>query len=173
MKEEVREKLMKLLALAQRGVGGEAVNARKMLEEALWRTGTVIDDLDDSRTARQLWAYKDVYEGRLLTQIVATVCGHAVRIGKLVGRKQIGTECTPSQRVEIDMLYNAHRKQLRKDMEDFFNAYLNRQDLFPRDMPNPEKRTLTDEERKRMEKIMRFMAGIDRVQARKEIGVKG
>jgi hypothetical protein len=38
-KPEARARLMKLLALAERGCGGEAVNAKRMLESALHRAG--------------------------------------------------------------------------------------------------------------------------------------
>ena len=43
--ERITDKLRKLLALAERGCGGEAENAKRLLEAQLRRYGMTLEDL--------------------------------------------------------------------------------------------------------------------------------
>lgn len=51
--ERITDKLKKLLALAERGCGGEAENARRLLEEHLRKYGMTLEDICENKTSRR------------------------------------------------------------------------------------------------------------------------
>jgi len=163
MNTEAKSRLVKLLALAQRGIGGEAVNARKMLESALQRTGLTVDDLDDGKRSDQAWNFRGALERKLLGQILWTVLGNGGVVYKYRRGSKLGGEVTPEERVRIDLLWSAHRRALRKEVDLLFSAYIHAQRLFPKDAPEAEDRELTEDEQKRLERMAAMMMGIERV----------
>ena len=50
--ESIKEKLKKLLALAERGVQGEAVNARRLFEKLCKKYGVSIEELLDENQVK-------------------------------------------------------------------------------------------------------------------------
>lgn len=71
---KVEAKLRKLLALAQRGEGGEKDNAQRMLEKLLARHGMSIDDLVDDRREIRWFPISTKYDRKLAAQIMSKVC---------------------------------------------------------------------------------------------------
>ena len=51
--ERITDKLKKLLALAERGCGGEAENARRLLEEHLRKYGMTLEDICENKTSQR------------------------------------------------------------------------------------------------------------------------
>lgn len=51
--ERITDKLKKLLALAERGCGGEAENARRLLEEHLRKYGMTLEDICENNISRR------------------------------------------------------------------------------------------------------------------------
>ena len=163
MNTEAKSRLVKLLALAQRGIGGEAVNARKMLESAMTRAGLTLDDLADGKRSDQAWSFCGSTERKLLGQILWTVLGNDRTVFKYRGGRRLGAEVTPEERVRIDMLWSAHRRSLRKEIDLLFRAYIHAQRLFPKDAPKAEDRELTEDEQRRLERMAAMAMGIERV----------
>jgi hypothetical protein len=163
MTPESRLRLVKLLALADRGIGGEATNARRILESALGRHGLTIDDLGRAERSDCSWGYKGAHEKKLLGQIIATVMGSDVTIHKYIRGSRLGACCTAEERVRIEILWTAHRRQLRKEMELMLVAYIHAQGLFPKDASTRCDDDLTEEEARRLERMVKMMKGIERV----------
>ena len=130
---KVEAKLRKLLALAQRGEGGEKDNAQRMLEKLLARHGLTIGDLvDDSREIRW-FPISTNYDRRLAAQIMSKICdsespGLYISKGRL---KKIGVEVTPSEAVEFELHYETLRKALITHFDDAFSAFVQANHLFP------------------------------------------
>ena len=57
--ERITDKLKKLLALAERGCGGEAENARRLLEEHLRKYGMTLEDICENNISRRTFKYKN------------------------------------------------------------------------------------------------------------------
>ncbi len=171
MTAEDRLRLVKLLALAERGVGGEAANARRILESALVRLGLTIDDLGGAERSDCSWCYKGAHEKKLLGQIIATAMGYDVTIHRYIRGSRLGACCTPEERVRIEILWTAHRRQLRKEMELMLSAYIHAQGLFPKDASPRNAEDLTDEEARRLERMWKMMKGIERVQVHMQLAV--
>lgn len=171
MCDAVRMRLLKLMALAERGIGGERENAKAALEAALAKHGLKLEDLFDGVQKRADFAYRGDFERRLLVQVLATVCGHGVTIYRSrLARGMLAVMVTDEQCVEIEMLWTRHRKNLKSELDLFFSAYVHRQKLFPKDGPQHEAEIMTAEEQERLYRMMAMMQGIERVIVRKQIG---
>jgi hypothetical protein len=169
--EALRDRVAKLLALAERGVGGEADNARVALNAVLQRNGMVLEDIMDERRTRCGFAWKGELERKLLMQIVVKVCGVEV---PLFTRKdwpnKLLADVTTGERVEIELLFSAHRKQLKKEMELLFTAYVHKQQLFPRDGKTHDGSNATPEELERIKRVALMMMGLQTVTVRRQLG---
>ncbi|KTC42733.1 hypothetical protein AO260_21690 [Pseudomonas sp. ABAC21] len=130
---KVEAKLRKLLALAQRGEGGEKDNAQRMLEKLLARHGLTIGDLLDDRREIRWFPISTSYDRRLAAQIMSKICdsespGLYISKGRL---KKIGVEVTPSEAVEFELHYETLRKALTTHFDDAFSAFVQANHLFP------------------------------------------
>jgi hypothetical protein len=172
MNDTLRMKLMKLLALAERGVGGEAVNARALLESALKKHGIALDDLTDGQRKMQRFTFKGLHEERILIQIMVTVCGSKTKVYGRKGARALFAEMTQEQVVETEMLWAAHRTQFKKEMDILISAYIHKQNLFPRDVEKVEKE-MTPEDLERLERIVQMMMGIQTVEIRRQLCARG
>ena len=74
MDEKTIERIKKLQALAERGVGGEKDTAEKMLRKMLKKNGIQsLDDLQDDNYEYVLFPYSGKYEKKLLKQGIEKV----------------------------------------------------------------------------------------------------
>lgn len=67
--ERITDKLRKLLALAERGCGGEAENARRLLEAQLSKYGLTLEDLYENKTSRRIFKYRNKEERQIIVQV--------------------------------------------------------------------------------------------------------
>lgn len=144
--EKLQAKLRKLEALAERGVGGEKENARRMLVKLLARHGLTIHDLD-VETRKIVWfTYADAFERRLASQILSKVLDDTNISAWRKGRhKQIGFELTPSEAIEFELHYEALKNALRSHFEDAYSAFLQANRVFAKSGSRDESWTERDE----------------------------
>ncbi|MFJ3259686.1 DUF2786 domain-containing protein [Pseudomonas sp. NPDC086581] len=131
--EKVQAKLRKLLALAERGVGGERDTARRMLDKMLERHGLTIDDLCDEQPSIRWFPMANTHERRLASQIMAKVCD-TLSPGVYThrhNRRTIGVEVTPAEAIEFELHYETLRKALAEHFEIAFSAFVQANRLFP------------------------------------------
>lgn len=97
-KEELLEKIKKIKALADRGVGGEKTTAQATLERLMQEHGITEADLEVERVETVFFPYHDELERRILIQIIFSVTGKPAFgcVGAASGRKRkkYGTDCT-------------------------------------------------------------------------------
>lgn len=74
MNDEILLKLQKLLALAQQGEGGEAINAQALLERMMVKYGITDADLVNGVQKTLRYATEDQIEYELLVCIISHVC---------------------------------------------------------------------------------------------------
>lgn len=113
--DKLRARLAKLLALAQRGVGGEKDNAQRMLEKLLAKHGmTLADLLDDGEKKADLRIpFKGVEDRKLVFQVIAAVLDtHKPKVYRYKGDRAVLVEVTPAQRADILVRLDAYRKPL-------------------------------------------------------------
>lgn len=130
--QKVQNKVRKLQALAERGVGGEKVNAQRMLEKLLARHGLTLEDLADERRETRWFPAPTKFDVRLAAQILAKVCNTddpGVYSSKS-RPKQVGVDVTPAEAIEFELHYDTLRKALTEHFRDAFSAFIQANRLF-------------------------------------------
>lgn len=170
-----KDRLLKLLALAKGGKGGEAKNAKAMLDRALEKHGLTIDDIDDSEKKSEVWIrYKSKMEKRLLAQCAYTVIGDAkapMWASKSM-KDQMGFSVTKAQHIEILVMFDVYRRAWKKEQETFMGAFIRANSIYP---VNPvkydeEEREMTIDDIQKIRKQQQMAQAIDKTHVRKQIG---
>ncbi|UVL19621.1 DUF2786 domain-containing protein [Pseudomonas sp. B21-044] len=130
--QKVQDKLRKLQALAERGVGGEKVNAQRMLERLLERHGLTLEDLADERRETRWFPAPTRFDVRLAAQILAKLCNtNAPGVYRSKNRpKQVGVDVTPAEAIEFELHYDILRKALTEHFKDAFSAFIQANRLY-------------------------------------------
>lgn len=130
--QKVQNKLRKLQALAERGVGGEKVNAQRMLEKLLARNGLKLEDLADERRETRWFPALTKFDTRLAAQILAKICNtDDPGVYRSKNRpKQVGVDVTPAEAIEFELHYDTLRKALTEHFKDAFSAFIQANRLF-------------------------------------------
>ena len=168
-REKVLEKLGKIKALAERGVGGERETAMRMYEELQRKYNISSDEAEAAlnKLEKRWFSYKTELEEELLVQIFYKVTGeetHFVYSGQYSRRKKRGVMCTELEAAEIQLLFNFYRERLKEELEAFMFAFKQRNDLFPdetaRVYQKHESRSVADLTEKELKKYKKaaFMA---------------
>lgn len=140
MNDQLKERLKKIQALAERGVGGEAETAKKKLQKMLAENGMTEADLNEDKQQYYLFSYSGApYRLKLLGQIIYKVLG-ATSGYKLYKskhtRNKFGVYCTPAQKLEIDLDYEFYCNLFEQEMQLFLEAFISKQEIFPEDVPH-------------------------------------
>ena len=160
-REKIAEKLKKIKALAERGVGGEKETAMRMYEDLKARYEIEDEEIMLDAVTLHWFSYADSLEEDLLTQIFYKVTGSASYhhyTGKYSRRKKRGCDCTEIEAAEITLLFNFYKEELKRELKAFMIAFKNGNDLFPdktarcyKEYDGPD-RERTDEEERMMKK---------------------
>lgn len=164
-RERVLEKLGKIKALAEKGIGGEKETAMRMYAE-LCRKYDISDDEAQIEKVEERWfSYRTDTEERLLRQVFYKVTGSTdcyVYVGPYKRRKKRGVMCTRLEALEIELLFNFYREQLKAELEVFMGAFMSANSIYPdesaRCYKEREESELTDKEKEKMFR-MALMAG--------------
>lgn len=135
-RERLLEKLGKVKALADRGEGGEKESAERTLATLMKRYGVTEEDLEDTKATIHWIRYKTEWERRLLRQLayMHLGAGNSFRcVGRYTKRprKEVGIECTTAQYIEIEADFSFYYAAMKEEMELFYDAFLQKNNLFP------------------------------------------
>lgn len=159
--DKIKEKLAKIKALAERGVGGEKETAMRMYEELKARYEIEDEEITLDEVTLHWFSYKNDLEEDLLTQIFYMVTGSASYrryTGSYSRRKKRGCDCTEVEAAEITLYFNFYKEELKREMEAFMAGFKFKNNLFPDetarcykedDAEAPER---TDEEKRMLKK---------------------
>lgn len=165
MEEKTRERLKKLQALAERGVGGEKETAQRKLEQLLKANGLTIDDLETEKQYYFLFSYNGEHKARLLRQCMYKVMGAAadIKFYRTKGtRQKIGIDCTAAQKLEIELEYEFYSRIFDEEISDFMTAFIQKQNIYPEDAPHNilRREELTPEQLAKLAKQQAYADGI-------------
>ena len=176
------ELLKKLKALADSGVGGEKVNAEKMLKDLMLKHGISEDDISDEVLKRYKIPYKRGNEIYLtfLWQIVSLVLKE--RRHRATGyedkkNRRIVVMLTTAEYIEITALNEFYVYHLQKDLDLFYLAFLQKNKLLAAPSDNDKK--VTNKELEKYLKAQMLAEGLDKHEYLKQIesefadGIKG
>lgn len=169
------ELLKKIKALADRGVDGERENAQTLLTRLMEQYGISETEIEEERRETAWFPYSQETERRLLNQIIYMVTGAGGFgcVGEYSGRKRKkkGTECTAAERLEIEANYAFFKEAMKKELEIFYSAFANKNNLFPpADKVKPRSiEELSPEEKAYYAKVGLMAEGMERHTLRKAI----
>ena len=162
--EKLFEKLNKIEALAQSGIGGERENAQQLLDALCAKYGVTLDQLCDEKKEWIRFTIKDRLDEKLLMQIVAHVCKtNGCRFARTKNKRQNKDrwfELTKTQELDVRECYEHYRKLWLKNLDDVMSAFIQANSIFgpPKDedceMP-------THEEIERLLKLRGIMSGLE------------
>lgn len=173
MDEKTIQRMKKLQALAERGVGGEKETAEKMLQRMLEKNGIrSLDELQSEEYEYVLFPYNGKYEMKLLKQCIYKVlmaAGDRTYYRTKGKRQKLGIYCTKVQKIEIQMEFDFYRKEFYEELDLFMIAFINAQKIFPPDAPVENSDSLSERDMK----ILHMAGGIDKRTRTVMIGDKG
>lgn len=159
--ENLQSKLKKLLALAEQGVGGEAVNARRLLEKLCEQHGISIEELLDRETKHRYTF--EIGRSKEMMQIFVRCLAKVVDIKNMTytqpTRSSISVKVTALQRAEILSLFNWHKSNFTQELEEFksnfLSAYIGKHDLYfeQGEVNNRSSEELTEEDIARIRRV--------------------
>lgn len=177
--EKIKDRIKKLQALAERGVGGEQETAKKKLEKLLADSGIhSLEELEEDKVEYFLFSYKGKHEIKLLKQCVYKVLGakaDRTAYRSRGYRQKIGYYCTRAQKIEIELEFEFYRNVFYEELDTFMNAFIQVQNIFPVDAPRCSSDQLSKEDLEQLEKMMSMAKGIDkrsRVQMIEEVATE-
>ena len=143
MDEKTIQRIKKLQALAERGVGGEKETAAKMLQRLVEKNGiSTLEELEKEEIEYFLFSYNGRHEIKLLKQCMYKVLGYSdnTEYYRTRGKRQkIGIYCTKVQRIEIELEFEFYRNVFYEELGTFMNAFIQAQKIFPEDAPQSNK----------------------------------
>lgn len=140
----------KLKALADKGVGGEKVNAEKMLNDLLKKHNITIEDVEGEKTENYFFKVKPE-DSNLFIQIVKRVRYDLKVYGEVPAKKikelhlkgNYFTTCTAFEFIEIRTMFDHYTELYKKELDIFFGAFLTANDLLAKP-PKSEQLTIRD-----------------------------
>lgn len=151
--ETIKNKLLKIKELADRGIDGEKIAAQHRLEELLVKYNMTIEDIFNESTKERMFQVSPAQRG-LFVQFASSIIGD--RYKKLYSYKykpsKIYIELTDQEFIDFDQRWQWHTKQyvkeMKKQIEIFKMAYYHKHGLFNKDAntDNDEKNNITLEE---------------------------
>lgn len=147
--EKLQAKLRKLLALAERGEGGEKDNARRMLENLLRRHGLTLDDLTGDQREIRWFPCVGPFQRRLAIQILSKVTDslEVATYRNKHRRQQVGVEVTAAEAVEFELHFSVLKAALAECFELAYSAFVQANRIFaPTAGSSEEPETLTEKD---------------------------
>ena len=134
--ESLKDKLKKLMALAERGCGGEAENAKRLLERICAANGIDLGQLnDEEKKSRYTFnlGCNGVFK-TIFVQCYSKVTNSSSMSYRQETRSKISLELTQVDYAELKGLFEWHKANFKKELEDikktFIHAYCQKHRLF-------------------------------------------
>lgn len=123
--ESLKDKLFKLKALAERGVGGEADNARRLLLKLCADNGIDLSGLDDAMSPKDTLfkVGRSTLYKTLFMQCYAYVTNNQNISYRTDGVNYL-VEVTPLQAAQIRDLFEWHKVNIDKEFKDFKDNFM-------------------------------------------------
>ncbi len=134
MDKKLERRLKKLLALAERGIDGEKETAQRMLDNLLQKHNLSYSDLTVEHIDTHWFKHhKGVVYKKLMFQVMYAVCGKRDKWKTKHKRYHVGVDCTEFERMQIEVKYSIYQKELKKELELSYDAFIQVNNVFPGD----------------------------------------
>ena len=178
--ERITDKLRKLLAFAERGCGGEAENARRLLEAQLSKYGLTLEDLYENKTSRRIFKYRNKEERQIIVQVFLSVLGSKSEAFKVstynASKKTIYIDLTDLKYAEISDMVAFFKSQFNKEkkrlMKDILYAFVEKHNIFDCTPNDDDKASDKEIDLEELMRILSLSNGMEDVTYRKAISNK-
>lgn len=176
--DSIIEKARKILALAERGVAGEAIAAKRALEALLTKRGLTLEDLQNERREKREFSIKNGKEILVFNHCILKMFGgksHVWENHHTYKRdyRHIYADMTDIEYLDFKPFFEFHvkhfRKELKKMLEVAAGAYVNKHDLFDRNKSDGDDETTSDVDMDELLRILSAMESMERVSYHKSI----
>lgn len=162
----------KLRELSKRGVGGEAVNAAKMLAHFLEKAGLTLEDIGEDVKKEYCWRFKGQEHKRFILQVISSVI-HGPEVYRWKAKpNSLCVELTESEHVEVVIRLDHYWKLWQEESRLFYAAFIQANKLYRK--PDPDKqadqRDLTPEEEEELRRLIEKMGVVRAVSSNKRLG---
>lgn len=167
-KESIIEKLRKIKALAENGVGGEVVAAQEALDRLLKEHGLTLEDISDEQSRYYEFKYSNEREMALMMQVLVRLFGsksNVFRTGRFVKKsKVVLLDMTKLEYIDFKNMWGYYRREwkkyLEKGLKEMLSAYVLKFDLYDI-TPNPEDKPSEKPDFSTIMRIRMMSEGID------------
>lgn len=175
--EEIKRRLGKLKALADRGVDGERANAEQMVSELMDKYGISPDFINEVAKERFTIRFGVTWERKLFVQLMRLCVGnnddwglyaHYKPRSRNWDNKTYEIECTQAQWIESLSKFEVLRRDYNRQLKNFYRAFLMRNDLLlPCDPNAPDP---TEEEVEQEREVFELSQGIKKSELNPQLG---
>lgn len=167
--ETIKNKILKLQSLVERGETGEAANAKRLLDKLLSRYGLTLEDILLDQEEKKWYEFKASknWEKELLYNCYYKILNRD-QISFRSYKGTIAIELTACQFAELSNYYDWNKRQLGKELKqmvlDFTDAYIIRHNITNEgkdDDEEKEQKTLTSEDINRMIKLSHLIDTVE------------
>lgn len=135
--DSLKDKLKKLKALAERGCGGEAENAQRLLERLCTANGIELGQLNEE-AIKSRYTF-NIGRNRVFLELFMQCFAKVTNLTKIKIRKEsrseISLELTQIDYAELKGLFEWHKANFEKELEDMKKtillAYIQKHNLYP------------------------------------------
>lgn len=170
--EKAKTRMLKLLALARRGEGGERAKAQNLLDRMLREHGLSVADLerDDLPRSHREFPYRGDFEKRLLNQIAGQVLNtnRPTRWGRK-GESRAIFDLNDLEYLEMKLRWAAYRPALKREQERLFQAFVQAQRIFPDSPTGGERDELSAEDQAEVFRVLQMAQGVTHVPIRRAL----
>lgn len=168
--------MKKLLALSERGVGGEADNARRILKSLLEKYNVTLEDLRSEKRLLRSFPYKFKEEMTLFYQILINTYGSKSKQSKEAyynsKHKRLYVPLTDLEYIDVSNMWEFYRNQFAKErsslLNDMLTAFIMKHNIFDL-TPDPSREKPEEPDWEHLEKILNMSSEMENVYYHKAI----
>lgn len=166
---KIIELAKKIKALADRGIGGEKINAETMLKKLMEKHNISLDQIEIPDRHPEEFKCKPIHKNIFL-QVVWMLRGSEVQIYGYKGkRNSFIIDCTHAEHIELDATFDFYSKAFDADFEIFEHAFIQKNRLLPHDAPISCFSEMTDKEVEEARAVMELVGSMNSHTYRKQI----
>lgn len=174
-----KDRMQKLLAMADKGTEAERKVARKMLDTLMRKHGVTEDDIrrhDTQERSVRWFTCNRAWKDKLLQQIIYSVlCEPDFMFGtsRLMGRHKRATELSDAEYIQVQYMYDVLCASYQRQLDDFYAAFVMANDVYPDRSKIPPKpyAELSKEDIEKIERHERMAKGIQKT-GKRAIGLR-
>jgi hypothetical protein len=173
MSGKYEELCRKLKSLADSGVGGEKINAEKILSELMEKHGINMEDIEGEKIEQHSIDIFSPENAEFFNQIVSTILGSGkVLYSNAKKYKSIRwVETTASIAIEIESKFNFYLKAYKEQLKSFYKAFIIANKIYSITPPDEDK--LTPQEKEDFMKAYMLSKNIERSHFHKQLTTGG